>query len=122
MCVKLPLGDLNPDPCPLHSTSIYTCGVSIAPKVCINAYHVLLIILVTNASIERKFSKLIVLTILRHSPIEEWEGYDDIEELNFGMVWLCCDTDIGQRSSFGGLREWLGFYVFDCSLLSCFVG
>ena len=33
MCVKLPLGDLNPDPYPLHSTSIYTCRVTITPKV-----------------------------------------------------------------------------------------
>ena len=29
MCVKLPLGDLNPGPCPPHSTSTYTCGVTI---------------------------------------------------------------------------------------------
>ena len=34
MCVKLPPGDLNPDPCPPHPTSIYTCGVTTAPRVC----------------------------------------------------------------------------------------
>ena len=34
MCVKLLLGDLNSDPYPPHSTSTYTCGVIIAPKVC----------------------------------------------------------------------------------------
>ena len=31
--VKLPLGNLNPDPCPPHLTSIYTCGVITAPRV-----------------------------------------------------------------------------------------
>ena len=34
MCVKLPPEDLNPDPYPPHPTSIYTCVVSIAPRVC----------------------------------------------------------------------------------------
>ena len=34
MCVKLSPGDLNLGPCPPHSTSTYTCGVIIAPKVC----------------------------------------------------------------------------------------
>ena len=34
MCVKLPPGDLNPDPCPSHLTNTYTCGVTIAPRVC----------------------------------------------------------------------------------------
>ena len=34
MCVNLPLGDLNPNPCPPHSTSTYTCEVTIAPRVC----------------------------------------------------------------------------------------
>ena len=33
MCVKLSLKDLNPVPYPPHPTSIYTCGVTIAPKV-----------------------------------------------------------------------------------------
>ena len=33
MCVKFPPEDLNPNPCPLHPTSIYTCGVTIAPRV-----------------------------------------------------------------------------------------
>ena len=33
MCVKLPLGDLNPDPYPSYLTSIYTCEVTTAPKV-----------------------------------------------------------------------------------------
>ena len=31
--MKLPPGDLNPDPCPPHSTSIYTCGVTTALRV-----------------------------------------------------------------------------------------
>ena len=34
MCVKLPPEDLNPDPYPLHPINTYTCGVTIAPKVC----------------------------------------------------------------------------------------
>ena len=34
MYVKLPLGNLNLDPYPPDPTSIYTCGVTIAPKVC----------------------------------------------------------------------------------------
>ena len=34
MCVKLLPGDLNPDPYPSHPTSTYTCGVTIAPRVC----------------------------------------------------------------------------------------
>ena len=33
MCVKLLPGDLNPDPCPPHSISTCTCGVTIAPRV-----------------------------------------------------------------------------------------
>ena len=33
MYVKFPLGDLNPDPYLPHSTSTYTCGVIIAPRV-----------------------------------------------------------------------------------------
>ena len=32
MCVKLLLRDLNPNPYPLHPTSTYTCGVTIAPR------------------------------------------------------------------------------------------
>ena len=31
--MKLSPGDLNPDPYPPHPTSIYTCGVTTAPKV-----------------------------------------------------------------------------------------
>jgi len=34
MCAKLPLGDLNLGPFSLHLTSIYTCGVTIALRVC----------------------------------------------------------------------------------------
>ena len=35
MYMKLPLRDLNPDPCPpLYHTSTYTCGMIIALKVC----------------------------------------------------------------------------------------
>ena len=34
MRVKLPPGDLNPDPCPQHPTSIYTYGVTTTPRVC----------------------------------------------------------------------------------------
>ena len=34
MYVKLPLGDLNPSSCLPHPTSTYTCGVTIASKVC----------------------------------------------------------------------------------------
>ena len=33
MCVKLPAGDLNPDPCLPHPTSIYTCRVTTVPRV-----------------------------------------------------------------------------------------
>ena len=32
MCVKLPLGDLNPGLCPPYPTSIYICGVTTTPK------------------------------------------------------------------------------------------
>ena len=34
MCAKLPPRDLNPAPCPLHLTSTYTYGVTIAPRMC----------------------------------------------------------------------------------------
>ena len=34
MCVKLPPKNLNPVPYPPHSTSTYTCGVTIAQRVC----------------------------------------------------------------------------------------
>ena len=30
MCVKLPLGNLNPIPYPPHPTNTYTCGVTTA--------------------------------------------------------------------------------------------
>ena len=38
MSVKLPLGDLNPGPCPSHPTSIYTYGVTIVPNMCGGIY------------------------------------------------------------------------------------
>ena len=34
MCVKLPPKDLNSSPWPPHPTSTYTCGVTIALRVC----------------------------------------------------------------------------------------
>ena len=34
MCVKLPYRDLNPDPYPSNPINIYTCEVTIAPRVC----------------------------------------------------------------------------------------
>ena len=34
MCVMLSPRDLNPDPYPPHPTSTYTCGVTVAPRVC----------------------------------------------------------------------------------------
>ena len=34
MCVKLPHGDLNLSPYPTHPTNTYTCGVTIAPRMC----------------------------------------------------------------------------------------
>ena len=34
MWVKLPLGDLNPNPCPPYPTNTYTCRVTIASKMC----------------------------------------------------------------------------------------
>ena len=33
MCVKLPLGNLNPGSCPLHPINTYTCGVTNTPRV-----------------------------------------------------------------------------------------
>ena len=38
MYVKFSPGDLNDDPCPPHPTSTYTCGVTIALRVCGNIY------------------------------------------------------------------------------------
>ena len=34
MCVKLSPRNLNSSPWPPHPINIYTCGVTIAPKVC----------------------------------------------------------------------------------------
>ena len=34
ICVKLPPGDLNPNPYPLHPTSTYTYRLIITPRVC----------------------------------------------------------------------------------------
>ena len=34
MYVKIPLGDLNPNPYPLHPTNIYTCRVAIVSRLC----------------------------------------------------------------------------------------
>ena len=36
----IPLGDLNPDPYPSHPTSTYTCGMTIATRVC-GGQHIL---------------------------------------------------------------------------------
>ena len=40
MCVKLPPGDLNPGPYPSHPINTYTCGMTIASRMCdsINVY------------------------------------------------------------------------------------
>ena len=40
MCVKLPLGNLNPGSCPSHPTNTYTCEVIIAPRVRDSTYIV----------------------------------------------------------------------------------
>ena len=61
--------------------------------------------------------KLIVLRILRPSPIEEWEGYDDTKELNFEMVWLDLIGTWAKVQVFGGLREGTRFCISNCSLL-----
>ena len=45
MCVKLPLGNLNPDPYPTHPTSIYTCEVTTTPSVCGGDYWIILIMM-----------------------------------------------------------------------------
>ena len=37
MYVKLPLGHLNPDPCPPHPTSAYTCELTITLRMCCGA-------------------------------------------------------------------------------------
>ena len=34
MCLKLPLGDLNPCPYPPHPINTYTCEVTIASRAC----------------------------------------------------------------------------------------
>ena len=34
ICVKLTSRDLNSNPSPPHLTNTYTCGVTIAPRVC----------------------------------------------------------------------------------------
>ena len=41
VCVKLPSRDLNPGLYPLQPTSTYTCGVTIALKVCGGQEHIL---------------------------------------------------------------------------------
>ena len=38
MCVKLPPGELNPDPYPPHLTSIYTYKMITVPKMCGKIY------------------------------------------------------------------------------------
>ena len=43
--MKLPLEDLNPGPCPLHPISIYTCGVTIASRVCNGKVYVVIVTL-----------------------------------------------------------------------------
>ena len=45
MSVKLPLGDLNLSPCPPHLTSTYTCGVTIASRVCNGKVYVVIVTL-----------------------------------------------------------------------------
>ena len=39
MCNETPSWKLEPWPLPPHPTSIYTCGVTIAPKVCGGKYQ-----------------------------------------------------------------------------------
>ena len=74
MYVKLPPKDLNLDLCPLHPTSTYTCGVTIAPRVCGGQEHILkkkksmtrllLLILETYSNIYCNFgNKIIGITI-----------------------------------------------------------
>ena len=43
MCVKLPSGDLNPNPYPPHPTGIYICEVITTPRV--NPYLTLYILI-----------------------------------------------------------------------------
>ena len=38
MCVKLPFRDLNLGPYPPHSTSTYTCGMTITQSLCSDRY------------------------------------------------------------------------------------
>ena len=38
MCVKLHYRDLNSGPYPPHLVSTYTCGVTIAPRMCGGSY------------------------------------------------------------------------------------
>ena len=68
MCVKLSPGDLNPGPCLPHPTSIYSCGVTTAPRVCGGM-----------KTMERNFDlTLIVLTNgmkTKIHPIDEFQSY-----------------------------------------------
>ena len=64
MCVKLPLEDLNPDRCPPHPISIYTCGVTTAPRVCggyLSTFelciHIALVKIAINANFVKLFQK-----------------------------------------------------------------
>ena len=44
MWVKLPLGDLNPNPCPPYPTNTYTCRVTIASKMCGGVIYIYIIL------------------------------------------------------------------------------
>ena len=74
MYVKLLPKNLNLDLCPSHPTSTYTCGVTIAPKVCGGQEHILkkkksmtrllLLILETYSNIYCNFgNKITAITI-----------------------------------------------------------
>ena len=60
MFVKFSPRDLNSDPCPPHSTSIYTCGVTTAPKVHDNRkYKLAIVVALTN--FECRVNKVVLI-------------------------------------------------------------
>ena len=64
MCVKLPPGGLNLDPYPSHSTSTYTCGVTIAPRE--YGGEILFYFFENHLTSEIEFLKVLKLLVLKY--------------------------------------------------------
>ena len=107
MCVKLPLRDLNPDPCPLYPTSTYTYGVTTAPRVIKNLLYTLMTLSMTAALLAADQFDIVQHDHYKHKPMPLLSTHPDSSPNNlynqkkpilrrslptFLALWLILDT------------------------------